>query len=72
MGIMTLEEYYKRLIEADWFYHYSDDMRAYTAGDSEMKFLIKTAMDGGSEYVRMFNVMAKQRKFSTIGGDGCE
>lgn len=66
---MQILEFYARLMNADWFYHYSDDMRAYSKGDEEMKNLIKTAIENGSEYIKMFNAVAKQKNFSTIGGN---
>ena len=40
---MNYEEYYQRLVNHDWFYHFSDDHRVWQAGEQNREQLIATS-----------------------------
>ena len=58
---MTLEEFETKLKNHDWFYHLSDDMKAFYKGSKSEKELIKLANENGQEYVDLYNKYLTER-----------
>lgn len=58
---MTLEEFEAKLKTHDWFYHLSDDMKAYDKGSKSEKELIKLANENGQEFIELYNKYLMER-----------
>lgn len=49
-----LQAFYDKLERHDWFYHYSDDSRAYGAGQDSERKLKKEAAEKGVDFEILF------------------
>jgi hypothetical protein len=68
----SVEEYFKELVRHDWFYHYSDDHRAYTKGQDNSRRIQAVCQENEllsrmySEYVGWINAVTKHGREQTL------
>ena len=58
-GDESMFEFYKELVNFDWWYSYSDDNTVYAAGRARQAALYETAVQKGEAYVKLYNHVQK-------------
>lgn len=53
--MISLSEYYDKLVGHDWYYPMSDDFRVFQAGEKARTRLIDIAAENGDEYMELFD-----------------
>lgn len=60
MSLPFIAQYQQMLLDADWYYDFSDDHRVWSRGESERRRLKYIAETGGEEYKALYNKYHKK------------